>query len=128
MEAGERREETHAETVEQQVTDSFRLLLEDLQVLEHLLVDFDLIVETDRVLTEEIESDLVGRGEGDMLVTERATSDRVGFVVSLLISVTEGEAVDEVDGGGALTGRHLLRLEIGGVVGADAVDVLLRDG
>jgi hypothetical protein len=120
-----KKRKTHAETVEEKVTNSLGVLLKDLQVLEDLLVDLDLVVEPNRVLTEEIESDLVRRSEGDVLVTKRATSDRVGFVVALFVTVTESETVDEVDRSRALTGRHLLRLEVGGVVGANAVDVLL---
>lgn len=61
-----------------------------------------------------------------MLVPERAAADRVGLVFSLLVTGTEGEAVDEVDGRRALTDRHLFAAQVGGVVGTDAVDVFLR--
>lgn len=60
-----------------------------------------------------------------MLVTKGAASDGIGLVLALLVSVTEGETVDEVDGGRALTDGRLLVLEVVGVVAADLVDVLL---
>ena len=55
-------------------------------------------------------------------------ADQLEFKVAelkRLVRRAEGEAVDEVHGGGALPVLHHFAFEVFGVVGADAVDVVL---
>lgn len=118
---------TDRETIKEQITDRLGLLLEDPQILEHLLVDLDLVDVPDRVLAEEVERDLVRRRQRDVLEPERAAPDRVGLVLPLLVTGTEGEPIDQVDGRRALTRRHLFRLEVRRVIRTDSVDVSLFD-
>lgn len=116
---------THAQPVKHKVADLLRLLLEDLEVLEHLLFDLDGVGVPDRVLAEEVERDLGRRLERDVFEAERAASDRVGLFLTLLVAVSEREPVDEVDRCRALPRHHLLVLQVRCVVATDAVDVLL---
>ena len=84
------------------------LFLEDADVLEDLVGHRNAIVVTNRVLAEEIEDDGVGRAERDVLELQRAAADCVCLVFTLLVAGSEGELIDEVDGGCSLACCHLL--------------------
>lgn len=124
--ASESKSETDSESIEEQVADLLGLLFKQLEVLEHLLVDLDLVDVTDRVLSQEVEDNARRGRKRDVLEAERAAADRVGLVGALLVAVTEREAVDEVDGRRALPHHRLLVLEVRRVVLAHSVDVLLE--
>lgn len=119
-------ERTHRETIEEEVPDLLGLLLEDLEILKYHWIDLDGVDVANRVLAEEVERDLGGRRERDVLEAERAAANRVRLVLALLVSVPKREAVDEVDRSRPLTDRHLLVAQVDAVVRADAVDVLLE--
>ena len=50
--------------------------------------------------------------ESDVFNTEGAASDRVGLILVLLVTGSEGQLVDEVQSHGSLSDSHLLRFEI----------------
>jgi hypothetical protein len=116
---------THVETVKDVIP--FRLVVfENLDILEHLLVHLDFLVEPHRVLTQEIKDDPVRRLERDVLVSQGTTADRVRLVLALLVTRTKRKLVDEVQRSRTLSVRHDLGLEVLGVVLPDPVDVFLR--
>ena len=50
--------------------------------------------------------------QGDVLNPEAAAADRVSLVLVLLVSGSQGELVDEVEGHCALSDSHLLGPEV----------------
>lgn len=85
---------TYIQPIEDLVTLALWRFLEYLKILEDLRINFNLIVETNTVLPEEIEDDLVWRLECDVLKFEGATANSVSFVVALFVSSTECELID----------------------------------
>jgi hypothetical protein len=118
--------QAHIQSVKEIVTLGLRFCLEDFDILEHLRIDLDLLVESHRVFTQEVKDDLVGRFESDVFVSQGTTTDSIRLVFSLLVSCSEGESVYEVKSGGSLSLCGDLRLEVLGVDFSDLVDVFLR--
>jgi len=118
---------THIQAIEQQIPIHLRIPLEQLNVLEHLLVDDDLVDVSNRVLSEEVEPERVGRilNESDVFDPERTASNGIGFVLSLLVSSSKSELVDEVHGCGSLSIGGDLVSKSGGVVLSDSIDETL---
>ena len=84
---------TYIETVEEVITRGF-IFDENLEVLEHTLVDRHGVVISDRVFTEKVELDnelfaalLVVKL--DVLVAQRAAANRVGRVFILLVASSQ---------------------------------------
>jgi len=50
--------------------------------------------------------------QGDVLDTERAATDGVRLILILLVTGSQRELVDEIEGDCALADSHLLRLEV----------------
>jgi hypothetical protein len=117
---------THTQTVEKVIALGLGVLLEQLDVLEHLGVDVDFLVETHRVLTQEIEHNLGGGLERYVLVAQRTTTNSIRLVFSLFVTRTESKTIDKVQSGRSLAVRHDLGFEVLGVVSADHVDVFLK--
>jgi hypothetical protein len=109
-----------------QIVPILLILLKDLDILKHLIVNRHPLIVPDRVLAQEIEDDIIRLLECDVLAPQRATANRVRFVVALLISGTQCKLVDEVHRRRPLSVGHHLVLQIGRVVLPDAVDVALR--
>ena len=82
-------ETRRSQSVEDVVSCGLGLLLEKFEVLEDLRVDLDFVVETNTVFTQEIEYDSLRGLQSDMLELQRAATDRVGFILSLLVTSTE---------------------------------------
>jgi hypothetical protein len=116
---------TYVDPIEQ-IVPILLILLKDLDILKHLIVNRHPLIVPDRVLAEEVEDNIVRLLERNMLAPERATADRVRFVVALLISGTQCKLIDEVHRRRPLSISHHLVLQIGRVVLPDAVDVALR--
>ena len=74
----------------------FLILLEYSYVLEDLLLDFNALVESNRVLAKEIKDEEVRRLESDVFTSQRATAYSVGFILALLVTRTKRQLVDEV--------------------------------
>lgn len=117
-------ERAHCQTIKKQVI-VLLVLLKDAKVLVHLLVDIDVVEVANRVFAEEVELNVSGRRESDVLAAQRAAADRIRFFVALLVAGTKRKEVDEVESGGALTVRHELDVEVGSVIATDAINVLL---
>lgn len=117
---------THGQSIEQVVLGRLGLGLEDLDVFEDLRIDLDLLLVHDTVLTQESQLDRRGRDQGDMLKPERTTTDGIGLFLSLFVSRSERQAVDQVHGCRSLSIGHDLALQVGRVIFADDIDVLLR--
>lgn len=122
-----RKRATHIQSIEQQIPIHLRIPLEQLNVLEHLLVDDDLVDVSNRVLSEEVEPERVGwiLDESDVFDPERTASNGIGFVLSLLVSSSKSELVDEVHGCGSLSIGGDLVSKSGGVVLSDSIDETL---
>ena len=119
-------ETRRSQSVEDVVSCGLGLLLEKFEVLEDLRVDLDFVVETNTVFTQEIEYDSLRGLQSDMLELQRAATDRVGFILSLLVTSTECKLIDEVNSSSTLAVSHHLRIEIFSVVLPNAIDVLLE--
>jgi hypothetical protein len=116
---------TYVDPIEQ-IVPVLLILLKNLDILKHLIVNRHPLIVPDRVLAEEVEDDIVWLLERNMLAPERATADRVRFVVALLIPGTQCKLVDEVHRRRPMSVGHHLVLQIGRVVLPDAIDVALR--
>ena len=88
------------------------VVLEYLDILEHLLIDGDLVVVSDGILSKEVEHKLVRRLQRDVFTAERATADGVCLILALLVTRTKRKSIDEVHRRGALTVCHDLALQI----------------
>lgn len=126
MNCGDRIRVTHVYAVKEWVTFN-DILLEQGDILKDLFVDLDSVVVADGIFTQEVEDEVVGRFAGDMLVAQRATAHSIRFIVTLLVTSSECETVDEVHRGGALSLQHNLVPEVGCVVRTDTIDVFLRN-
>lgn len=71
-------------------------LLEYDDVLEDLLIHTYTIVVTDRIFAQEVEDEEVRRFTSDMLEPQRTATNSVGFVVTLLVTCSKCELVDEI--------------------------------
>mmetsp|Transcript_1997 Transcript_1997/g.7327 ORF Transcript_1997/g.7327 Transcript_1997/m.7327 type:complete len:563 (+) Transcript_1997:1593-3281(+) len=80
----------------------------------------------DGVFAEKVKVDRLGLLELDVLDAERADADGVGEVLVLLAAGAQRELVDEVGGDGELRRRVVRVFELGEVVDADLLDVLLE--
>lgn len=116
---------THVDTIEQFIL-GVLAVLEDADVLVHLLVDRDLVVVPDRVFAQEVEHELVGRLERDVLAAQRATADGIRFVVALLVASSKREFVNEVHRCRTLTFTHVLVPQRIVVVVSDLVYIFLK--
>ena len=94
------------ETIKDLVTFLLGRALENLQVLEHLRVDLDLVVEADGILTEEVEDDGLWWAQGDVLELEGTAADGVCLVFTLLVTSTESKLIDQIHSSGALSLSH----------------------
>lgn len=120
-------EGTHSQPVEDVVAICLGRLLEHLQVLEHLPLHRELVVEANAIFAQKVEDDRVGLAERDMLKLERAAADRLSLVVGiLLVAGSQRELVNQVHGCGALPVRHDIALHLLVVIGTDPGDVLLE--
>lgn len=115
---------THIQTVEEVVALGLRVRLEELDILEHLGFDFHFLVEAHRVFTQEVEDNCRGWPQSDVLVSQRATTHCIRFILALFITRTKRQTVDKVQRSGTLTISHHLGLEILRVVATNLVDVL----
>lgn len=125
MWSGNKTKATYVDAIEQIVV-VLLVLLEDPDIFEHLLVDLDSIIVSNRVFTEEVKYDPMGSLKRDMLASKGTTANSVRLILPLFVASSKGEFVNEVHGRGALTISHHFRLEINIVVFTNAVDVVLR--
>ena len=102
------------------------IFLENPEVLENLLVYLDFIIESNAVLTQEVEDDFVRRLQGDMLVLKRAAANSICFILTFLITSTESKLVDQINGRSELAILRYNRSQILLVISADSSDVFLR--
>jgi hypothetical protein len=116
----------YRQSVKDEIRSLLRLLLEDAQILKHLLVHVHLLVESDRVLAQKVERDLVRRLERDVLAAQRAAAHRVCLVLALLVARTQSEHVDQVHCGRSLPNLHGLVFESFRVVSSNTVDMVLK--
>lgn len=119
---------THRQSVEQIISLLLRLRFKDLDVLENLSVDVHFLVKPHRVFTQKVEDDLVGRLQGDVLVSQRTTTDSIGLIFAFLVTSSQSQTIDEIQCRRSLTISHDFRLEILRVVFSDLIDVFLPLG
>lgn len=100
-----------------------------------ILGEIHRLLEQHRVLTKELQLDLVARfggigtlEEGQMFDTQRATTDSVGFVFTLFTANTQREFVDDEHGDTELAQGSIPRrgADLGGVISTDLVDAALQ--
>src|ERR1700733_3456968 len=97
------------ETVENVVTISLWGLLEDFQIFENLWIDRNLIIETNTILSKEVEDHSIRRLECDVFVLQRATTNGFSLVLCVfLVSSTQRELVDQIDCRSSLSISHKL--------------------
>jgi hypothetical protein len=118
---------THGQAVEQVVLRRLGVSLEDLDILEHLRVDLDFLLIHDTILTQKPQLDCARRNQGDVFESEGTTTDGIGLFLSLFISRSERQTIDQVHGRRSLSVGHDLALQLGRIVFSDDIDILLDD-
>lgn len=101
-------------------------MLEKTNVLEHLRENGDTVVISDRVLSEEVESDKVWLLERDVFAPQRAAANCIRLILALFIACSEGEHVDEIHGCRPLPEAHDFVPQVRMIILSDPFDVFLE--
>ena len=86
---------------------------------------FDSVEEANRILTKEVESDLVVALKPDMLTPKRAAPNSVCLVLSFLIAHSERKLVNKVSAHSNLVVKSVVHIHLLVIVVANATDGIL---
>jgi hypothetical protein len=94
-------------------------------VLSHVRSHLDSVKVSHRVFTQEIKCNFITFTYFDVLYAERAAADRVSFIITLLITNTKSEFINQISADSELVEGSVIRLHRFFIIGTNFINAVL---